>query len=318
MANEYLKILTIVLDGLGSSNNMVDLSIIIPSYNTRQLLMACLSSIYKSTKTPFEIIIVDNASTDGTVQEIEQKYKDIKLIKNKMNLGFARAVNQGLKEAKGQYPLILNSDTEILDEAIDKEIDFLRIHNDVGAVGCQLKNPDKSIQASGGYLPNLFNVFLWMTFLDDFPIFKKIFPSFHVQDKNFYKREHKLGWVTGAFLLTKKEVLEKVGFFDEEMFMYVEEVDWCQRVNKAGLKVVFDPTASIIHYKSASTRRGKAGILEEYQGLKYFFSKTKASWQMSILKVLLKLGAFLRILVFGIILKDLESRRIYAKAFDLA
>jgi GT2 family glycosyltransferase len=354
---------------------MVEVSIIIPSYNTRELLKKCLSSIYQMTKTPFEIIVVDNGSTDGTVEaiksfallgqdhlrgvrstprtveelpltsprrspsgppsevfpgkvhngstdgtveEVEKRYGDITILQNKTNLGFARAVNQGLEKAKGKYLLLLNSDTLIQDGAIDKMVAFLENHLEVGVVGCQLKNPDGTIQPSGGYLANLVNIFWWMTFSDDLPIIRKIFPAYHVMDKDFYKKQRYLGWVTGAFFLTKREVFEKVGFFDERMFMYVEEIDWCARAKRVGYKVALAPSASIIHFKGASTRRGKAGILEEYQGLKYFFSKHKASWQMLPLRFFLKLGSWLRVFVFGIILKDLESRRIYGKAFRLA
>ena len=265
--------------------------------------------------------MVDNASTDGTVEEIENfklKIENLRLIQNKTNLGFAKAVNQGLAEAEGRYLLILNSDTKILDGAIDKEIFFLQTHAEVGVVGCQLKNPDGTIQPSGGYLPTLFKVSLWMSFLDDLPVLKKIIKPYHVEDKEFYSHQRYLGWVTGAFLLIRKEVFEKVGFFDEKMFMYVEEVDWCTRAAKAGFRVALDPGASIIHYKGASARQGSAGILEEFQGLKYYFAKHKSFWQTPILRFWLKLGALVRMFLFGIIAKDPQARRIYAKAYKLA
>lgn len=297
---------------------MIDISIIIPSYNTYQLLKDCLTSIYQNTKVPFEIIIVDNGSTDGSVAMVKENFPNTRLIENKINLGFAQAVNQGLEKAQGRYLLILNSDTLVLDGAVDKEISFLEKHEEVGVVGCQLKNSDGTIQPSGGYLPNLVRVFLWMSFLDDLPILKNILRPYHVEDKEFYTHQRYLDWVTGAFFLTRREVFEKVGFFDPEMFMYVEEIDWCIRVKKAGYKVVFNPSACIVHYRGASTKRRKAGILEEYQGLKYFFSKYKAGWQFPLLRLFLKFGAWARLFLFGIMLKDLESKRIYAKLSRLA
>ncbi|MBI5465406.1 glycosyltransferase family 2 protein [Candidatus Gottesmanbacteria bacterium] len=299
----------------------MDLSIIIPSYNTQALLRQCLKSLMSNVKSQMlnvEIIVIDNGSTDGSAQMIEKEFPGVKLIKNPKNFGFAKAVNQGLEKASGRYLLLLNSDTVIQDGAIDKMVAFLENHLEVGVVGCQLKNPDGTIQPSGGYLANLVNVFWWMTFLDDLPIIRKIFPAYHVMDKDFYKKQRYLGWVTGAFFLTKREVFEKVGFFDEKMFMYVEEVDWCAWAKRAGYKVAFNPSACVIHFKGASTKRGKAGILEEYQGLKYFFKKHKPSWQTPILRIILKLGALARIFVFGIILKDLEAKRIYAKAYQSA
>lgn len=292
---------------------MIELSIIIPSYNTRQLLLACLDSIYKQTKTPFEVIVVDNGSSDGTAEALAGQYREVMVIKNKQNLGFARAVNQGLEKAQGRYILLLNSDTVIENSAIDKEKFFLEAHSEVGVVGCQLKNTDGSIQPSGGYLPTLAKVFLWMSFLDDLPILSKIVQPYHVEDKEFYAHQRYLGWVTGAFFMTRREVLQKVGFFDEKMFMYVEEVDWCKRVQKAGFKVAFDPGVGITHHKGSSTGRGKAGILEEFQGLVYYFKKYSAFWQVPILRLFLRLGALARVLVFGIIAKDFEAKRVYGK-----
>lgn len=321
MARGKLKIFTIASDELGSSNNMVELSIIIPSYNTRQLLKDCLDSIYQTTKLPFEIIVVDNASTDGTIEEIgnwKLENGNLELIRNNINLGFAKAINQGLERAQGRYLLILNSDTKILDGTLDKEIFFLKTHTEVGVVGCQLKNRDGTIQPSGGYLPSLLKVFFWMSFLDDLPVLKKIIKPYHVEDKEFYSHQRYLGWVTGAFFLTRREVFEKVRFFDERMFMYVEEVDWCTRVKEAGFRVALDPGASIIHYKGASARQDRAGILEEYQGLKYYFAKHQSFWQTPILRFWLKLGALVRLFLFGIIAKDPQARRIYAKAYRVA
>lgn len=302
---------------------MTEVSIIIPSYNTCRFLINCLDSIYKTSKIPLEIIVVDNGSTDETVKEIK-KQNEMKILRNKRNLGFAKAVNQGLKQASGEYLLLLNSDTVVSPGAIEKMVDYLEGHPEVGVVGCQLKDSDGSLQPSGGYLPNLFNLFFWMTFLDDLPIIRKFFPAYHLEEKSFYEKERELGWVTGAFFLTKKDVLKRVGFLDEKMFMYVEEVDWCLRVKKAGFKIFFTPDASIIHLKGASGERekaslpaGKAGILEEYKGIKYYFQKHKPNWQGPILRLFLKLGALVRVLFFGIIWNDLRSKRIYAKAFKL-
>lgn len=298
---------------------MIRLSIIIPSFNTKEMTIRCLKSL-TSLKTGTEIIVVDNESKDETVEEIKKikDIKNIKIIKNKENLGFAKAINQGLETARGKYILILNSDTIIQNNTIDNEIKFLETYPEVGAVGCQLKNPDGSIQPSGGYLPNLWRVFLWMSFIEDLPIIKKIVKPYHVTDREFFTHQHYLGWVSGAFILTKKEVIEKVGLFDEQIFMYVEEVEWFMRLNKAGYKIVFDPSNSIIHYKGASSLGGnKAGIVGGFQGIIYLFKKHKPSWQIYIVRCLLKIGALARILLFGIIKHDLETQRLYEKAFKL-
>lgn len=297
---------------------MADLSIIIPSYNTCNLLLNCLSSIYQSTNGDFEIIVVDNASEDKTVEEIEKRYEQVKILKNLKNLGFAKAVNQGLREAKGAYLLILNSDTLVSEKAIETEISFLQNHEEAGAVGCQIRNTDGSIQPSGGFLPNLFNVFLWMSFLDNLDFLNQFLKPYHMDNLNFYTRQQDLGWVTGAFLLTTREMIEKVGYFDEKMFMYVEEIDWCARVSKFDRKIVFDPTAWVTHLKGSSTRHDLAGVAEEFREILYFFKKHKSPLQTPILRFLLKFGALVRYVLFGIIAKDPEAKRIYAKAYKLA
>ncbi len=299
---------------------MVELSIVIPSHNTDKLLSDCLKSVYQTKEISFEVIVVDNGSTDGTIKEVvnlQSEYKNLELIENKANLGFAKAVNQGLRKATGEFLLLLNSDTKVAKETIPVMISFFKKHQAIGVAGCQLKNPDGTIQPSVGYLPNLLNVFFWMTFIDDLPILRRILKSFHLQDKCFYSREREVGWITGAFFLTKREVLEKIGFFDEGMFMYVEEVDWCYRTKKAGYKVMFTPVTSIVHQKGASSGTVVAGIVEEYLGLKYFFSKNKAKWQILPLKLVLKIGALARYLLFGIILKHPEAKDTYAKVARL-
>lgn len=297
---------------------MADLSIIIPSYNTCDLLLNCLASIYQTTNGDFEIIVVDNASEDKTAAEVEKRYGQVKILKNLKNLGFAKAVNQGLREAKGTYLLILNSDTLVSEKTIETELSFLQNHQEVGVVGCQIRNLDGSLQPSGGFLPNLFNVFLWMSFLDNLDFLNQFLKPYHMDNLKFYTRQQDLGWVTGAFLLTTREMIEKVGYFDEKMFMYVEEVDWCARASKFGIKIVFNPQAGVVHLKGSSARDDLAGIAEEFQEILYFFKKHKSPLQMPILRFLLKSGALVRYVLFGIIAKDPEAKRIYAKAYKLA
>ncbi len=194
----------------------------------------------------------------------------------------------------------------------------MQTHEEAGVVGCQLKNNDGSIQPSGGYLPNLWRVFLWMSFIDDIPFLKSIIRPYHVEDRSFYTHQRYLGWVTGAFFLISRKAFEKVGFFDEKMFMYVEEVDWCARAERYGFRVVFNPQASVVHYKGSSGEKNQAGKIEEYEGIKYFFGKNKPSWQTPFLRINLKIGSLLRMFLFGIIIKDSELQKIYAKAFRVA
>ncbi len=299
-------------------NKNPELSIIIPQHNTQKLLLDCLDSIYRQTKTlKFEVIVVDNASLDNSVGAVRARFPLVKVINNKKNLGYARANNQGVGEAKGKYLLFLNSDTIILDKAIEKSLFFLKANKKFQVLGCRLLNQDKTLQPSVGFLPHIPQVLAMMLFLDDLPGLKNMVNSYQKTNSSFYRKKRQVDWVTGAFLLTEKQVLEKAGGFDEDFFMYAEEVEWFLRVKKNNFKTCFYPKAKIIHLKGKSSENGfEKAVLGEYKGLVKLYQKHKKPWQLQVLKSLLKLGAFLRVGLFGI-LKDEQKRQTYEKAFKL-
>ena len=284
------------------------LSIIIVSYNTVDLTLNCIKSIYldKGLKEiPFEIIVVDNNSHDNSVQELKRLKDKIILIENKDNTGFGKANNQGIKIAKGNYILLLNSDTIILHSAISQSLDWLCSHPESSICTAQLLNKDKSIQASGGFFPNLANVFTWCLSLDDLPLINKIIkpihphtPSFYTKDK-FYLTDHRQDWVTGAFLLTRKNLLDKVGGFDESYFMYGEEVELCYRIQKItpSNQVWYLIGPQIIHLGGASATSRLDPILNEYRGILSFFKKHKPLWLYSVVRLLLKINALIRAII---------------------
>ncbi len=300
------------------------LSIIIPSYNTEKLLNNCLISILKEKELSYEIIVVDNGS-DYQIKEqiakIKKNYQNfnIYLIQNKNNLGFAKACNQGIAKAQGAYLLFLNSDTLILNKAIRKAVSLMEREKNIDILGIKLLNQNKSLQPSVGYFPKLRQIFYLMFFFDDLPFLKRLLKPFHLQDKNFYQKRRQVDWVTGAFLLVRRSVIKKIGGFDEDYFMYAEEVDFCYRAKKAGFKVFYDPEIKIIHYQESSPRTlGEKAILAEYKGLKIFFKKHKPAWEMPFLRIFLKAGALLRLLIFGILLKDDERKKVYQRAWQVA
>ncbi len=304
---------------------MIDLSIIIVNYNTKKLIKDCLQSIINKTKgIDYEIIVVDNASQDGSVEWLTKqvgKYSFIKLVKNKKNLGFAPANNQGIKKARGQYILLLNSDTIVKDNLLAEMVAWMEAHPKAGVVTAALINKDGSLQGTGGYFPNLFRVFAWMFFLENIPLVDRLIKPFHPMHPNspfykgevFFKKPHQRDWVTGAFFLMRKKVVEEVGLMDEDYFMYVEEVDYCWRIKKAGWQVWFLPQWKIVHLGGASST-SEFALLSEYQGIKIFYQKHKPAWQGWLLKWLLKAGAALRFVVYNL-LKRKELAAIYVKAF---
>ncbi len=306
----------------------MELSIAIVNYNTKIITNNCIKSILKNSKgLNYEIIIIDNASVDGSYDFLVKKYKNyknIRIIKSKKNLGFAKANNKAAKIAKGRYLLFLNSDTIIENNIFGKIIDWMDKNNDVGIITCALKNNDGTLQGSGGFFPTLFRVFCWMFFVEDIPLLDLYIKPFHPVHKKsfFYKglsqfnKEREQDWVTGAFLLTRKGIFDKVNGFDEDYFMYTEEVDYCYRVKKMGLRVFYLPKWKIIHLGGASSTK-EFPIISEYKGIKIFYKKNMPNWQFPFLIFFLKAGALLRALIFGLI-EGRKAYEIYIKAFKVA
>lgn len=243
----------------------MDLSIIVVSYNTKKLILDCIRSIENEVSDlKKEIIVVDNGSTDGSVSALKklrvkgyvlnrtkdakratEKLIDLKIIENKENLGFSRANNQGIKIAKGKYILLLNSDTKVKKGAIGKLVKFAKKTPDAGVVAARLLNADGSLQGSCFHFPTIKNAILEYWF-DKRGLFDKYAPK----GKKPVEVEASVG---AAFLITP-EALKKVGLLDERYFFYMEDIDYCRRVWRAGLKVYYLPEAEVIHYHGASGR----------------------------------------------------------------
>jgi hypothetical protein len=313
------------------------LSIIIISFNTEKLTIDCINSIFKDkslsfnlNKTndndliPTEIIVVDNNSHDDSVKSLKKLFKSTsggKLIENKENSGFGKANNQALKIAKGNYILFLNSDTLILHSAISQSLIWLSSHPEASTCTAQLLNKDKSIQASGGYFPTILNTLTWCLGLDDLPFVNKIIkpihphtPQFYTHD-NFYLYDHQQDWVTGAFMLIRKSSLNKIGGFDENYFMYGEEVELSYRIknNNKNNQVWYLVGPQIIHLGGASAISRLDPILNEYLGILSFFKKHKNRIQYQIVKFLIKANAILRGSIF-LILGKKNTSSIYFQA----
>lgn len=300
------------------------ISAIIVNFNTQKLLKACLRSIFAKTQgLKFEVIVVDNASNDGSQKMVKKDFPRVLLLENEKNLGFAAGNNLGLKKAKGEYFLLLNSDTQLVENSLLKMVEVMEKNPKVGIASCQLVGKRGEIQPSGGFFPHLSRVFAWMFFLDDLPFLSRWIKPFHPHPPHFYTRDpwyrqsHFQDWVTGAFFLIRKKVQEQIGFLDEKFFMYVEEMEYCYRAKKAGWQVAYTPETKIIHLggKSGSARNA---FLGEYRGLKYFYQKHKSSQQRLPLRFFLKAGALLRVFFFGIIKGDSNLKETYVEAFRLA
>jgi len=272
------------------------LSIIIVNYHTKDFLASCLSTIYKAPPAyPFELIVVDNASGDGARKLLSDKFPKVRIIGNNRNVGFAKANNQGLSKAKGEYILFLNPDIIPQPEAIDKLVKFMMQQKDAGCVGGKLLNPDGSLQFSCRRFPTFFNVFSGRRSL-----LNKLFPNNRIS-KSFlltdldYNKVQKVDWVMGACIMARKEVLERMGGFDEDYFLFVEDVDFCYRLRKANLFTYYLPDAQFFHFRGVSTDRfWKKSLKEHNFGMYNFFVKHYRP--IMPLRVILYIGLVFRIL----------------------
>jgi len=263
---------------------MIDLSVIIVSWNTRQLLDDCLASIYKETKKiSFEIFVVDNNSSDDSVKMIKEKYPKVKLIENKDNRGFAVANNQAIREAFGKYILILNPDTIILKNSLDKAVEIME-KSEAAILGAKTRNKDLSQQKTVRSDPTLATQLIFPTKM------KKLFPRWralkeYYQDDFDYEKPAFVQQIQGSFMLIKKEVLNKIGLFDEKFFIWFEEVDICSRARQAGYKILYSPDIKIIHYGGESFSQVPTMKKQRLysNSLLYYFWKNKPKWQFFIL-----------------------------------
>lgn len=293
------------------------LSIIIVSYNTKNLLEDCLESIdNQTTFFDYEIIVVDNGSTDGSVEMLEN-LKTVKLLKLDENIGFGRANNTGFDKAQGKWILFLNSDTvltspetlqQLLDQAEARKSDI---------ASCKLVNPDGSLQPQGGSLPTLWNVMGWMLWLDQLPIIRGLFSAYQLREPKAFSRSRSVGWVGGTAMMVRGKAFDELSGFDPQIFMYAEDVDLCFRARRSSYSIWYFHQPEIVHLGQGSGQKADS-IIGEYQGVKYLFRKHYPSWQYPVLRVLLKIGAFLRVIIFGMIRGDENKRHIYYQAFRMA
>ena len=218
------------------SDITIDLSIVIVSFNTKTLLEACLKSVFRQAHEwdfRVEVVVVDNGSTDGSVELLYKHFPNVKLIVNQENLGFAAANNLGVAQASGIYVLLLNSDTELLEHAL-KLFYANMVQHRARISSCQLVNSDGSIQPQGGYLPSLFRIAAWMFFCDDVPILRSFIRAYHVERLRFFMRNRRMGWVGGTAMMVERATYALLGGLDEKIFMYAEDVEFCWRAHPAG------------------------------------------------------------------------------------
>ena len=268
----------------------IDLSIIIVSYNCKNFLINCLNSIKKwSSNYKIEIIIVDNNSKDDTVEAIKKlRIRNLRIIKNYHNYGFSKAANKGVKNSLGERVLLLNPDTIILRDAINKLMAFAINEKKNGIIGGKLFEFNQSeIQRS------YYNKISFFTSLFEFTNLKKLFPN-NIYHKRFFYiglNENKIRsvyGVSGGFMLINKEVFDQIGFFDENFFLYLEDIDFCCRAKDRKIEILYYPKATIKHFGGASSKKSKYKInVKAWRNSRnYFFKKHFSRIKSSILLII--------------------------------
>ncbi|HQU32446.1 MAG: glycosyltransferase family 2 protein [Planctomycetia bacterium] len=259
-------------------------SVILVNYNSAVLLRQCLKSVYEQTKgISFEVIVVDNASSDDSRQIVHSEFPDVKLIESPVNLGFSRGNNLGASVAKGKYLLFLNADTILVENSITLLADFLDEHPVVGAVGPKILFEDRHFQLSAGRLPGLA-----VEFIDKIVHFfarrwrKVVCPILD----HWYGNTKTSGWLTGACLMVRHNAFLQTRGFDENIFMYFEDKDLCKRINSSGWQIIYYPQTSIIHILAGSSGSvDKHKINELYRTSQlYYYRKHLGRLQSVILR----------------------------------
>ena len=263
-----------------------DLSVILVSWNTRDELQACLESVVAGVRgISAELVVVDNASSDGSAAMVVDRFPDVQLVRNPENLGFAAGCNAGLEVATGRYVLLLNPDTIVLDDVLAATVQYLDEHPDVGAMGCRVLNADGSLQLSCFRDPSVLNAFLSVTGLAKLPWPRCLGREWMTHWRRDSERD--VDVVTGCYLATRREVVEDVGPLDAGYFFCGEEADWCRRMRARGWVLRFAPLGEIIHLDGVAGRKlserrdllGMAGLVryvDHHDG-------RLAGWTMSFL-----------------------------------
>ena len=255
---------------------MIDVSVVIVSWNTKDLLRECLESVYAETrKHSLEVFVVDNNSPDDSAAMVAEEFPQVRLIANEDNRGFAPANNQALELATGKYILLLNPDTVVLDGAIDKMVDYAEEHKEekIGILTCKLLNGDGSLQKS----VNRFYSF-WRSFIEN-RFFEKILERFNAKSDAFlsfwdHSDKREIDWAFGAVMLFSKDMMDEIGMLDDRFYIYAEEMDYFMRAKKAGYHSWFLPDIEITHYgKSSSRQRRAAMFIQNYKSFYLFLEK---------------------------------------------
>lgn len=270
----------------------------IVSFNTKNLVENCLRSILSEKyKNDVGVWVIDNASSDGTIEMLKKKFPDVKFLINDKNLGFGAAHNRVFKKIDADYYLVLNPDTLFEENPVDKMITFME-QEECAIASCKIFGFDGNLQPNAGDLPFGISLINWLFNLEAIGIKS----SFHRNEPSFYETSHEVGWVSGNFMMIKGSVFKKIRYFDEEYFMYFEDTELCFRAKQGGLKIMINPKTYIKHLSGGSLDDPKLRQWSgEYNGLVRFYFKNFGIFAGVGVKFLSYLSILFRIIAFTIV-----------------
>ncbi len=272
-----------------------DVSVIIVNYNVRDFLQQCLRSLQKAcAPLDAEVWVVDNASRDTSVQMVKDEFPWVRLLENRINVGFAKANNQALRKAAGRYFLLINPDTLAREDTVQTMMEFMDAHPGIGAAGCKILNPDGTLQLScRRSFPTPWVALSKLLGMGRLLPRSRMFGKYNLTYLD-PDRMAEVDALSGSFMFLRREALEQVGLLDESYFMYGEDLDLCYRIKKAGWKIHYVPNTQIIHYKGRSTQTGTGNVLDFYRAMYIFVSKHLRKRYLFFLHWFLTLGIAIR------------------------
>lgn len=286
-------------------------SIIIVTWNVKDFLRQCLNSVYKETKDiQIEVIVIDNASVDGTSEMVKEQFPQVRLITAEKNLGYTKANNlairEVLKEGKSDFLLLLNSDTVFQNNAVDQMASYLTNNPDVGAVSPALILPNGKFQTgTAGFLPTAWTGFTYFSFL--FKLFPKKTKSFFIEPSYFSKKRSvvSVDWMSGACLMLRKETIEKTGLMDEKYFIYADDIDWGKRMKQEGFLLHYLPWLHVLHYHGITYDKIHKRTNTDWLAMLYtYIRKERGLFEYRLFRLFSIEGFFLRlflyVLLFGL------------------
>lgn len=280
-----------------------EVSIIVINWNTRDLLQQALETLWPAVAgLSVETIVVDNGSHDGSAELVRERWPEVHLIALPHNVGFAAGNNAGIAMARGRKIMLLNSDVIVLPSTVRGLSECLDRHHEAGCVGARHLNEDLSLQRSMDRFPTLFSDFLSYSELSRLKVFERFLTRYYPWWGD-HDQERRVGWVNGACLMVRREVLEAVGGLDESFFIYGEELDWCYRMAEAGWETVFTPEAEVVHLGGqAMDAASSTRIVLLYLGQLKFYAKHYAPWKVASLRMILAILALLRLIALSVLL----------------